>query len=105
VAPVLNLQFFKAAHISVAKATKEYHTVLKRHAYVTPTSYLELLSTFKSLLKSKRQSLKLSRERIRNGLAKLTTTASQVAVLQVRRGLAMRRGCLRVCCVCHWCTR
>jgi hypothetical protein len=77
-------QFFKTAHLSVSAASKEYFQQLRRHNYVTPTSFLELLGTFKVLLKAKRQDLRVAKDRIRNGLEKLTHTASQVSVLQVR---------------------
>ena len=97
-------QFFKTTHLSVSAASKEYFQQLRRHNYVTPTSFLELLGTFKVLLKAKRQDLRLAKDRIRNGLEKLTHTASQVSVLQVRGvgGAAPRCTCSCCCCTCSW---
>uniref|UniRef100_T1GP73 AAA+ ATPase domain-containing protein n=1 Tax=Megaselia scalaris TaxID=36166 RepID=T1GP73_MEGSC len=56
--------------------------ILKRHNYVTPTSYLELIQTFKSLLNSKRTSILQSKERYLTGIAQLEIAASQVGVMQ-----------------------
>lgn len=45
-------QFF---HVSTQNLSKEFFERLGRHTYVTPTSYLELISTFKDLLAKKRK--------------------------------------------------
>lgn len=42
-------------HTSTQELAKEYLTQTGRHTYVTPTSYLELINTFKDLLDSKRK--------------------------------------------------
>jgi predicted nucleotide-binding protein len=42
-------------HLSVQELAQRYLTEMKRHYYVTPTSYLELISTFKALLQKKQQ--------------------------------------------------
>jgi dynein heavy chain len=54
-----------------------------RNYYVTPTSYLELISTFKNLLSVQRQEVFDSKARYDNGLAKLKETADQVNDMQV----------------------
>lgn len=41
-------------HTDTEIAARKFKTQLKRHYYVTPTSYLELISTFKTLLAAKR---------------------------------------------------
>ncbi len=56
--------------------------MLGRKNYVTPTSYLELILTFKSLLSKKREEIEEQRQRYLNGLDKLQFAASQVAVMQ-----------------------
>ena len=38
---------FKVVHQGVSKRSKDYYDSLRRYNYVTPTSYLELLQTFK----------------------------------------------------------
>ena len=59
-----------------------YYSELRRHNYVTPTSYLELILTFKKLLKKKQNSIQTLRERYLTGLEKLQFAASQVEVMQ-----------------------
>lgn len=41
----------------------KFHQKLKRHYYVTPTSYLELIQTYKTLLASKRKLMDTVRRR------------------------------------------
>ena len=74
--------FFQDVHKAVATASAEYLTSLRRYNYVTPTSYLELLATFKAVLKGKRGEIDLLRQRLRLGLQKLSSAQKQVAVLQ-----------------------
>ena len=54
---------------------------LGRHNYVTPTSYLELISSFKALLASKRGEVLKLKKRYEVGLEKLEFAASQVSML------------------------
>ncbi|KAM7329251.1 hypothetical protein ACRRTK_010864 [Alexandromys fortis] len=68
---------------SVKTLSVEYYNTLLRHNYVTPTSYLELILTFKTLLNSKRQEVDTMRNRYLAGLQKLEFASSQVAVMQV----------------------
>ncbi|XP_069036810.1 dynein axonemal heavy chain 3 isoform X1 [Lepisosteus oculatus] len=67
---------------SVRELSERYYTTLRRHNYVTPTSYLELILTFKALLGSKRQEVDTMRSRYLVGLEKLEFAASQVSVMQ-----------------------
>lgn len=55
---------------------------LRRHNYVTPTSYLELIMTFKSLLGVKRDEILTLRNRYLVGLEKLDFASSQVSIMQ-----------------------
>ncbi len=55
--------------------------MLRRRNYVTPTSYLELILTFKNLLKEKRNEVKQLQFRYLNGLEKLKFAASQASPL------------------------
>uniref|UniRef100_A0A8C2VP56 Dynein axonemal heavy chain 3 n=1 Tax=Chinchilla lanigera TaxID=34839 RepID=A0A8C2VP56_CHILA len=68
---------------SVKNLSLDYYNTLRRHNYVTPTSYLELILTFKTLLNSKRLEVDMMRNRYLTGLQKLDFAASQVAVMQV----------------------
>lgn len=56
--------------------------ILRRYNYVTPTSYLELIMTFKTLLSVKRENVRMMKNRYVTGLEKLAFAASQVAVMQ-----------------------
>lgn len=44
----------KSFHTSTIELSACFLSELQRHNYVTPTSYLELISTFKALLEKKR---------------------------------------------------
>uniref|UniRef100_A0A8B9VLU2 Dynein axonemal heavy chain 7 n=1 Tax=Anas zonorhyncha TaxID=75864 RepID=A0A8B9VLU2_9AVES len=63
----------KSFHTSTIALSDSFHMELQRRNYVTPTSYLELISTFKTLLEKKRYEV---------GLEKLNSAASQVALMQ-----------------------
>jgi dynein heavy chain len=54
-------------HTSTETASKKFFEDLKRIYYVTPTSYLELINTFKTLLKEKRIEVKNLENRYANG--------------------------------------
>jgi dynein heavy chain len=56
---------------------------LKRNYYVTPTSYLELISTFKSLLAEKRLEVKTGRDKYLNGYDCLIATEESVGKMQL----------------------
>ncbi|XP_076804189.1 dynein axonemal heavy chain 3-like isoform X1 [Clavelina lepadiformis] len=77
------VQMCKHFHESVRNLSEEYWNTLRRRNYVTPTSYLELILTFKSLLGVKRDEVKTLQDRYLNGLEKLNFAASQVSVMQV----------------------
>ena len=68
----------KHFHESVRLMSEQYYAELLRHNYVTPTSYLELILTFKKLLALKRDHIQTMRNRYVAGLEKLQFAASQV---------------------------
>lgn len=57
--------------------SERYFERLRRHNYVTPTSYLELILTFKTLLNIKRNEVAMAKERYVVGLEKLEFATSQ----------------------------
>ena len=73
---------FSKIHLTVQAKSKEFYERLRRRVYVTPTSYLELLSSFKSLLNMKREENNLKRKRLQIGLDKLASTKDVVSTLQ-----------------------
>ncbi|KAF4316938.1 hypothetical protein BBO99_00008166 [Phytophthora kernoviae] len=68
---------------SVSDLTHDFLQSMRRYYYVTPTSYLELLNTFKKLLNNKRVEVMTMKQRYDNGLTKLMETAEQVEKMQV----------------------
>ncbi|EPZ35039.1 Dynein heavy chain, coiled coil stalk domain-containing protein, partial [Rozella allomycis CSF55] len=81
--PIDNISFMcMYFHNSVISLSKKYYSELKRRNYVTPTSYLELLKTFKSLLKQKQEEISTYRFRYVNGLEKLKFASLSVAKMQ-----------------------
>ncbi|KAL7748727.1 hypothetical protein RI367_005881 [Sorochytrium milnesiophthora] len=72
-------QFHKAA----ADLSTKFLKNLRRYNYVTPTSYLELIRTYKALLSSKRQAVLKLKYRYVNGLEKLESAGKAVSTMQV----------------------
>ena len=66
----------------VRKLSQRYLDEMQRHYYVTPTSYLELINTFKGLLNKQRTEVFEQKARYDNGLSKLLETADQVNEMQ-----------------------
>jgi dynein heavy chain len=62
---------FKTIHKSVEKESVRFKSELSRVNHVTPTIYLELLSTYKRILRDKKEQSALSISRLQNGLDKL----------------------------------
>lgn len=60
-----------------------YLETVRRHVYVTPKSYLELIALYKSLLTAKREELNANRQRLESGIDKIAQASQQVAELQV----------------------
>lgn len=75
---------------SVKDLSLDYYNTLRRHNYVTPTSYLELILTFKTLLNSKRLEVDTIRNRYLTGLQKLDFAASQVSTSPKEEGRRAR---------------
>jgi len=66
------VKMFKAIHQDVEHKSQEFWSILRRHNYVTPTSYLELLGTFKRLLVVKREEVTTAKKRRRHVTPHLT---------------------------------
>ncbi|XP_012666455.1 dynein heavy chain 6, axonemal [Otolemur garnettii] len=61
-------------HLSVSTMAERYYTELRRRYYTTPTSYLELIHLYLSMLSEKRKQIISARDRVKNGLTKLLET-------------------------------
>jgi dynein heavy chain len=66
----------------VTEMSYRYKAEMGRFYYVTPTSYLELISTFRGLLNSQRTEVMDAKIRYDNGLEKIADTQSQVDVMK-----------------------
>jgi dynein heavy chain len=71
-----------AMHSMVTELSARYLSEARRHFYVTPTSYLELISSYKDLLEKKQRAVQDLRNRYDVGLEKLVATEKSVAVMQ-----------------------
>eukprot|EP00752_Nemacystus_decipiens_P010663 g9495.t1 len=75
-------EMVKHVHQSVAKESLEFLAALRRYNYVTPTSYLEVLSTYRNVLNMKRLEVGTLKNRLQVGLDKIISTQEQVGGLQ-----------------------
>jgi dynein heavy chain, axonemal len=69
-------------HTSIEELSEEFLIRLNRHNYVTPTSYLEMIHTFKSLLEKKRVETKTARNRYLTGIDQLEEASKQIDILK-----------------------
>ncbi|GFR03643.1 dynein heavy chain 7, axonemal [Trichonephila clavata] len=76
------IQMCKMFHTSTETLSELYFSKLQRHNYVTPTSFLELISTFKTLLEKKRRSVLKAKSRYEVGLQELQNAAAAIAKMQ-----------------------
>lgn len=70
-------------HESTKAWSVEYKLQLKRHYYVTPTSYIELISSFKSILAEKRKLNKQLIYKYENGYIKIIETERAVEEMKL----------------------
>ena len=71
---IIQYRRYLRLHQSVEFESKRYSEVLRRHFYFTPTSYVELLSTFKTVLFAKRREVQTMKFRLLNGVDKIAQT-------------------------------
>ena len=76
------IEMFKIIHQSVEEKSEEFKESMRRINYVTPSSYLELLNTYKKILKSQRNTVEKGIMRLSKGLEVLKTAAVEVDKLQ-----------------------
>ncbi|PBC30449.1 Dynein heavy chain 7, axonemal [Apis cerana cerana] len=69
-------------HVSTENLSTEFLNRLDRYVYVTPTSYLEMINTFKYLLTKKREEIINAKTRYERGLEQLDDTQKQVVMMQ-----------------------
>jgi dynein heavy chain len=76
------VEMFKNMHQSVERKSILFKDELSRINYVTPTSFLELLSSYGTILKNKRKTVNFSRNRLVAGLEVLKKAGVEIATLQ-----------------------
>jgi len=76
------VEMVQAFHSDTFVYAKRFLIELKRHFYVTPTSYLELIATFKTLLAEKRHEVHALKEKYSNGYDCLIATEESVGRMQ-----------------------
>ena len=69
-------------HVKIRDLAQKFLQEQQRHYYATPTSYLELISTYKNLLKSKRGKVSTVKDRYEVGLQKLLSAEESVGIMQ-----------------------
>ena len=72
---------FAEMHLVVINSSSRMLQELKRHNYVTPTNYLELVKGYRTLLAEKQNHLKSSANKLSTGLGKLEDAREQVESL------------------------
>lgn len=77
------VEMFKTMQKSVEKISVRFLDELRRHNYVTPTSYLELLALYREILSSKRKDITFQRTRLERGLTVLDEAAVTIAALKI----------------------
>ncbi|XP_054656624.1 dynein axonemal heavy chain 2 [Dunckerocampus dactyliophorus] len=75
---------FVTTHQSVVEMSHRMKVELRRHNYVTPTNYLELVTGYKKLLGEKRIELGEQVSKLQNGLFKISDTGEKVAAMTVQ---------------------
>ncbi|CAG9862849.1 unnamed protein product [Phyllotreta striolata] len=70
-------------HDSVVIYSEKMLNELKRHNYVTPTNYLELVYGYKTMLSNKREETSYEANRLRNGLYKIDDCQEKVKLMSV----------------------
>lgn len=73
------VQFY---HSSTSKWAKTFFKKLRRNYYVTPTSYIELITIFKKLLGEKRKEVQADIFKYENGYEKIIVTEKSVEGMQ-----------------------
>lgn len=68
-------------HESTSRWAEDFFDKLKRKYYVTPTSYLEMIITFQTLLAEKRNEVDQKIKKYENGYQQIIKTESQVGTM------------------------
>ena len=77
------IQMFKIIHQSVEEKSLKFKDELMRYNYVTPTSFLELLSMYKLILSERTHFFGSAKARLEKGLNVLAEASVEIAKMRV----------------------
>ena len=75
------VEMVQVFHTSTQTSATKFLKEQKRNYYVTPTSYLELINSFKRLLAIKRSEVKTLKDKYTNGYNTLIETENKVGTM------------------------
>ncbi len=76
------VEMFRSIHQSVEIKSKKFLQIMRRHNYVTPTSFLEFLQLYGDILKKKRKENEMKQQRLMKGLDVLKDAKIKIEQLQ-----------------------
>jgi dynein heavy chain len=77
-------QTFCSMHTAAIDSSTRMLMELKRHNYITPTKYLDLVKIYRLLLADKRARINVDADKLKNGLDKLENSSSEVQAMSVQ---------------------
>lgn len=83
-------QMMANVHLSIEDANKEFKERERRYNYTTPTSFLELINFYKTLLTLKRDKIQDDINRLERGLSIMVDTNERVAILKKELDVKMQ---------------
>ncbi|XP_026815944.1 dynein heavy chain 7, axonemal-like [Rhopalosiphum maidis] len=78
----VSIEMCQQFHLTTIDLSIEFNAKLQRRTYVTPTSYLEMINTFKDVLSKKRLEIITAKRRYEVGLERLQNAADDIGILQ-----------------------
>lgn len=94
-------RLFAEMHASLDSASNDMLRELGRICYVTPSSFLNLLSTYLNLLSEKREAIRLQALKLRSGLGKIEEARTSVSIMSVELEFAQGKGLLTIYLCLH----
>ncbi|KAI4461456.1 dynein heavy chain [Holotrichia oblita] len=74
---------FATIHDSVSECSRRMAEEMKRHSYVTPVNYIELVAGYKKMLAEKRQEISSEANKLRSGLWKIDDCRAKVETMSI----------------------
>ncbi|KAK9721112.1 ATP-binding dynein motor region [Popillia japonica] len=74
---------FATIHDSVSECSRRMAEEMKRHSYVTPVNYIELVAGYKKMLAEKRDEISSEANKLRSGLWKIDDCRAKVETMSI----------------------